>query len=67
MPEDSQSSDTLSTYWLQEWLFARFPDATHEDLAAIPPAELPRTYADLRDVLGEDSAGGFARRIFREQ
>ncbi|KAI0536381.1 hypothetical protein GGR58DRAFT_514611 [Xylaria digitata] len=66
-PLSEQYSDASSSYWPPGWPFERFRAATMEDLEQLPPDELVKMQAGLRDVLGEDGAGRLAQRLFQEQ
>lgn len=60
-------SDASSSYWPPGWDFSRFSRATDADRAALPPGELERMQAGLRDVLGEDGVASLAMQLFREE
>ncbi|KAF2966786.1 hypothetical protein GQX73_g6781 [Xylaria multiplex] len=66
-PLSAQYSDASSSYWPPGWSFERFRAATMEDLEQLPPDELTKMQAGLRDVLGEDGVGRLAQQLFQEQ
>ncbi|KAI1127424.1 hypothetical protein F5Y10DRAFT_278108 [Nemania abortiva] len=66
-PLSMQYSDASSSYWPPGWSFERFRAATMEDHQQLPPDELAKMQAGLRDVLGEDGVGRLAQQLFQEQ
>ncbi|KLU81125.1 hypothetical protein MAPG_00220 [Magnaporthiopsis poae ATCC 64411] len=56
--------DHSSSYWAPGWNYNRYSNATTDDILSLPPGELLKMQAGLRDVLGEQGVAAMARHNF---
>lgn len=56
--------DHSSSYWPPGWNYNRYSNATTDDILSLPPGELLKMQAGLRDVLGEQGVAAMARHNF---